>query len=235
MRKIAISDIHGCLLTFQALLDKIALSTSDELYLLGDYIDRGPDSKGVIDQIFKLRDEGYQVHCLKGNHEFGLINALSDSGFFKEWRTFWGGRETLESFSVEKIEDIPLEYLHFCTALPFTFEVDNYILVHAGLDFSTFKPMEETEILLFVRDWYHDIDYDWLGERIIVHGHTPLTQNEVKKMAYILDENRVIDIDSGCFVNHIPGNGYLCAFDLNNRELFFQKNRDDVSGYWSSR
>ena len=66
MRKFAISDIHGCLKSFEALLDKIQLSTSDELYILGDYIDRGPDSKGVIDYIWKLEQEGYAVKCLRG-------------------------------------------------------------------------------------------------------------------------------------------------------------------------
>jgi len=69
MRQIAISDIHGCARTFQALLDKIQLSTNDQLYLLGDYIDRGPDSKGVIDTILGLINAGYRVQTLMGNHE----------------------------------------------------------------------------------------------------------------------------------------------------------------------
>ncbi|MEO0876095.1 MAG: metallophosphoesterase, partial [Bacteroidota bacterium] len=66
MRKFAISDIHGCLKTFEALLDQIQFTTQDELYLLGDYIDRGPDSKGVIDLIWKMQADGYQVKCLRG-------------------------------------------------------------------------------------------------------------------------------------------------------------------------
>ena len=61
MSRFAISDIHGCYKTLLALLDKIAFSKADELYILGDYVDRGPDSKGVIDHIFYLREQGYTV------------------------------------------------------------------------------------------------------------------------------------------------------------------------------
>lgn len=76
MKKYAITDIHGCNKTFQALLDKIAFTTADALYLLGDYIDRGPDSKGVFDTIFNLQETGHSVHCLRGNHEAMFLDSL---------------------------------------------------------------------------------------------------------------------------------------------------------------
>jgi serine/threonine protein phosphatase 1 len=75
-RILAISDIHGNNKTFLDLLDKIALTKDDELYLLGDYIDRGPDSKGVIDTIWKLMDDNYRVFCIKGNHEEMLFRGI---------------------------------------------------------------------------------------------------------------------------------------------------------------
>ena len=75
MRKSAFSDIHGCNRTFSALLDQVAPDTGDELYFLGDYIDRGPDTKGVIDRIWGLEQEGLTVHCLLGNHEQMLMNS----------------------------------------------------------------------------------------------------------------------------------------------------------------
>ncbi|MFT5168289.1 MAG: serine/threonine protein phosphatase 1, partial [Saprospiraceae bacterium] len=64
MKQYAISDIHGCAKTFKALLEQISFSKEDVLYLLGDYVDRGPDSKGVIDHIWQLQSEGYTVFCL---------------------------------------------------------------------------------------------------------------------------------------------------------------------------
>ena len=69
MRRFAVSDIHGCHKTFRNLLDRLALTRDDELYLLGDFIDRGPGSKQVIDTVLALADDGYCVSSLMGNHE----------------------------------------------------------------------------------------------------------------------------------------------------------------------
>ena len=96
-RKIAISDIHGCCKTFKALLNKIKFNSNDELYLLGDYIDRGPDSKGVIDYIWQLQKEGYQVNCLRGNHEQMMLRAAFVENKLDHWMRN-GGETTLFSF-----------------------------------------------------------------------------------------------------------------------------------------
>ncbi|MEM9260991.1 MAG: metallophosphoesterase, partial [Bacteroidota bacterium] len=73
MPRYAISDIHGCAATFRTALKTIAFSQKDELFLLGDYIDRGPDSMGVLEHIWTLQATGYEVTCLRGNHEQMLI------------------------------------------------------------------------------------------------------------------------------------------------------------------
>ncbi len=124
-RQFAISDIHGCHLTFKALLDKIAFSTSDELYLLGDYIDRGPDSKNVLDTIFELQQNNYNLQCLRGNHEQMLLDE-ADQRSTDRWVRH-GGLQTLESFNAKKMEDIPDKYYHFLRELPYFFEVDSFI------------------------------------------------------------------------------------------------------------
>ena len=70
LRQIAVGDIHGCVKTFRLLVrDELRLTPNDHLILLGDVIDRGPDSKGVIDEIIALRDLGIRVQVLQGNHE----------------------------------------------------------------------------------------------------------------------------------------------------------------------
>ena len=235
MRKIAISDIHGCFLSFEALLDQLAFTTADELYLLGDYIDRGPDSKAVLDQIFSLQSQGYEIRCLKGNHEDAFQNAGKNPDLFFSWYENWGGKQTLESFDVRLPGAVPLKYLRFFKKLSYFFEVDEYILVHAGLDFRYPDPLTPSEDMLYMRDWYDSIDYDWLGDRIIVHGHTPVSKVTIENLLKKLGNYRVLDIDGGCFAKHLPGKGYLCAFDMTNRKLFFQKNLDDVSNYWRGR
>ena len=153
MRKIAISDIHGCNDTFQRLLEKLALVSGDELYLLGDYIDRGPDSKGVIDTILLLQQQGLFVQCLKGNHEQMMLDAVD--GVDDEAMDLWlsnGGIATLESFTVNGKLVMEDKYLHFLESLESYFEVEEYILVHAGLNFKVPLPLSEEISMLWIRD-----------------------------------------------------------------------------------
>lgn len=225
MRKIAISDIHGCQTTFVALLDQLAFSTSDQLYLLGDYVDRGQDSKGVIDHIWALQGAGYQVECLRGNHEDIVLTAQHTLEGLEKWLQTDGHR-TMESFGVRRITDIPEPYLDFMRDLDYWLQVDQYILVHAGLDFDLVDPLSRPDEMAWIRRWYDQIRYDWLGDRIIVHGHTPTKRSEIEKMLQHLDQQRYLDIDAGCVFWNFPvreGYGHLCAFDMTNRALVFQQ------------
>lgn len=236
MRQFAISDIHGCNISFNALLEKIGLTTADELYLLGDYIDRGPDSKGVLDTIMRLQTMGYKVRCLVGNHEDGMVRSLYDFEHCEAWMKKWGGKETLESFDVFSINDVPLEYWRFLDSLEKYIEVGDYLLVHAGLNWSGVKPLSDLDGLLFARNWYHKIDYDWLGKRTIIHGHTPIVQTAMELMLESMNFHQYLNIDNGCVYDSYADDSYhLCALDMTNRALFFQKNLDDVSGYWAGR
>lgn len=228
MHKFAISDIHGCRKTFLALLDKIAFSKNDELFLLGDYVDRGPDSKGVLDVIFDLQKNGYTVRCLRGNHEAILLRSMYDLTGLDNWLQT-DGKMTMDSFGVENAGDIPERYLEFLRELDYFFEVDGYILVHAGLNFNLFDPLEDQRDLLVIRRWYDAVRYDWLGERIILHGHTPIPFYEIENQLANLERARYLDLDAGCvFVppRHTDRDalGRLCAFDITNRRLTFQKN-----------
>lgn len=233
MRKIAISDIHGCKNTFLELLDKIALTQSDALYLLGDYVDRGPDSRGVLDEIFKLRRQGYNVHCLRGNHEELILQAASrDFTGLERW-LLSDGKKTMDSFGVEHCADIPEEYLDFMRELPYFMETDGYILVHGGLDFNLSDPLADTSRMCWIRTsaWYPAIRYDWLGSRIILHGHTPTATEHIENQFLGLEIDRYLDIDAGCVFaeerfSDRDGMGALCAFDMTNRMLTFQPYRE---------
>lgn len=224
MNQWAISDIHGCAKTFKALLQKIQLSRKDELYLLGDYIDRGPDSKGVIDHIWQLQEQGFTVRCLRGNHEQLALDALTD----KSDRQLWminGGVETLLSFGVSRVGELPTAYLDFMNNLAHFFETGEYILVHAGLNFDMPDPLQGLHSMLWIRRWYQDINREWLNGRIVVHGHTPQKKHEVELQFKKLAQQQVLDIDCGC-VFEMKAMGHLCALNLTKRELVFQPNAD---------
>ena len=226
MSKYATSDLHGCLKSFQALLEKINFSKSDELYILGDLIDRGPDSKGVIDFIWQLQSNNYTIHSLRGNHDQMMLDAQHS----RKWAINWllnGGGTTMDSFDAKVLADIPDQYFHFIKELPYYFEVDEYLLVHAGFGFEKENPLEELHAMLWQRNWYEHINYAWLKNRIIVHGHTPITQAEAVSMLEHLDENKYLDIDTGCVhKGKAKGDGVLACFDLGKRELIFQENLD---------
>jgi serine/threonine protein phosphatase 1 len=225
----AISDIHGCLKTFIALLDRIAFSQADELYLLGDYIDRGEASKGVLDKIMELQSTGYQVHCLLGNHDRMMLEARQEEENLYYWQRN-GGWSTLDSFKCSNLEEIPSLYFEFLEKMPCLIETGNYLLAHAGLNFQAPDPLKDEIAQLWIRNWYKDIDYDWLGDRYILHGHTPLYQDEFEKQLRDFPDNRYLDIDCGCVFDQakvFPSMGRLCAFNLDLQTAVLQINVED--------
>lgn len=221
MRRFAVSDIHGCAKSFRALMKRVSFSKKDELYVLGDLIDRGPDSKGVVDYIWELQAEGHQVFCLRGNHDQMLLDAQNDMEWHKTWKLA-GGDKTMDSFEVDRSANIPKKYLDFFNSLPFHLEVAEYILVHAGFSFNLSNPFDEFHSMLWRKHkWYDRIDREWLGDRIIIHGHVPKKKNVISLMLKQLDRTPVLTIDNGCFFNKL-GLGRLCAFEMTHRELYFQ-------------
>ncbi len=99
-RRIAIGDIHGCFLTLKNLLEeKICISREDDIYFLGDYIDRGPRAREVIEYLITLKWQGYRIFPLMGNHEDMMIRAISDEHFLHVWYNN-GAEETLKSFGI---------------------------------------------------------------------------------------------------------------------------------------
>lgn len=222
MRRIAITDIHGCLDSLTALLDKIAYTSADQLYLLGDYIDRGPDSKGVIDLILQLRSEGHAIHCLSGNHE-AMFVEIAEEPAGTPLNLYPGLPDTLLSYSVRHPRDIPKSHLDFMKTLPHYLEVDGFILVHAGLNFGIPNPLKDLEAMLWERYWYTRINKDWLQGRIILHGHTPTNVDDILRMYAGLDALQFMVLDSGCVYDR-RGLHQLTAFDMTNRKLYFQEN-----------
>lgn len=218
-RTIAIGDIHGCCKTFLRLLTKLDLKRSDTLYLLGDYVDRGPDSKGVISTILSLRREGYDLRPLKGNHE----QMLLESNDVEDFRSLWldnGGIQTLMSYHVRHALEIPGEHLRFLESLPLYEITDTHVLVHAALDLTLDDPFGEEGANAML--WGRSTRGDWskLGGRTLVTGHTPVD------FEHLIGSLRTqhIELDNGCVFGAAEFHlGRLVAVVLETGELFQQK------------
>lgn len=213
-----ISDIHGHNTTFRKLLKKIKLKKTDKLILLGDLIDRGPDSKMVLDTVLLLINHGFDITCVMGNHEKMLLDSFEDFSSKMNWIRN-GGEKTLESFLTSSIEKIPTKYIDFIKSFKLYHELENFIFVHAGIDMKKEHPFEDTKSLLWLRNWEEKFDSEWLGDRYVIHGHNPTKRQEI--INQIKDSKRVIGIDNGSYIEKEEYKG-LCAFNVSKLEFTFE-------------
>jgi len=219
-RIFVIPDIHGCALTFRRLLEIVIRPLkSDSIYLLGDTIDRGPRSREVLDTIRRLQVEGYGIHSVLGNHEEMFLASCRDRNCIPIWMLN-GGRETLKSFGVQDPCEIPLPYRRFIEKFPYFIALEDFILVHGGLNFRVSDPLADKEAMLWSRD--REVVKGLIGGRRLIGGHTPLDLSEIRRS---LATDRIM-LDNGCVYMGVPGLGSLTALELNSMALFSQKNID---------
>lgn len=214
-RLFVVSDIHGCFLTFYELIvRKLDLKRTDKLILLGDYIDRGEQSREVIDFIIDLSEKGFDIIALRGNHEQMLLDAYHDQEELYLW-LMNNGDTTLMSFGISDIRDIKKKYLDFFSGLGFYHNIGDCFFVHAGFNDLLKDPFSDAYHMIWeCRPSYKH--YLFSGKTII-HGHRPKSLNHVNKL--ILNGSQVIPVDTGCVYGAESGYGYLSALDINTREL----------------
>lgn len=173
-RTYAIGDVHGCLSQLQDLVQQCERDAGAErsrFIFLGDYIDRGPDSGGVVEQLITLQQaRPDQIICLMGNHEDMLLAALDHPDWADRW-LLNGGIRTLKSYGVTDPSHLPKGHIDWLRRLPKSFDDGLRYFVHAGLHPE--RPLNEQ----------HDFDLLWIRQpflsgtrdfgKLIVHGHTP--------------------------------------------------------------
>ena len=130
MRTLAIGDIHGCLEPLLTLWKTLDPQPEDHIIFMGDYVDRGPDSKGVIDFLIE-QSKHLRIDCLTGNHEEKFLMSRVDPDDLEHWLPIWGGQETLDSYGPNGLEDIPQEHWDFLLSNKAYVETDSHIFVHA--------------------------------------------------------------------------------------------------------
>lgn len=214
VRIYAIGDIHGRLDLLEAMQKRIGedASNADDARIvqvfIGDYVDRGPDSKGVIEWLRCFKPDEWEQICLKGNHEAMLLDFLADAETLKVWR-HCGGLDTLHSYGLEisiREEDapsvlhkkflgkLPQSHREFLDSLRLSVEFGDYFFAHAGVRPHRRLDRQKAEDLLWIRGEFVDSREDF--GKVIVHGHSPHEEPEVLS-------NR-INIDTGAYItNHL--------------------------------
>ena len=182
-RLLAVGDIHGCLDLLQQLMQQIVPCADDQVIFLGDYIDRGPDSRGVIDYLLNFRQRCPQTVFLKGNHEAMLLDFLA--GHERLRYLLNGGETTLYGYREKGKLVIPQPHLQFFRDLRLYFETENHIFVHAGLRPGISPQNQREEDLLWIREDFLKSDYRW--GKTIVFGHTPMRKPYLKPERIGLD------------------------------------------------
>lgn len=185
-RLLAIGDIHGCLDQLKALMTKVMPTPEDQVVFLGDYVDRGPASAGVIDYLIEFRTTFPATIFLRGNHEQMFADYLEghDPAMF----LLNGGLKTLDSYQDSDRWPMPASHNTFLQELRNYYETEDYIFAHAGLRPDI--PLSEQDIndLLWIRREFISSSYDW--GKTVVYGHTPREEP-------FLTETR-IGLDTGC-------------------------------------
>ena len=221
-RLYVVGDVHGHLATFRALLHRLNLGPEDRVVCLGDMIDRGPDSAGLVD----LLRSHPQVICLKGNHEQMAVQSVQMDGTFEAWQPWMkrGGKSTYASYIVQAEGDLwqakqtMVDDFIWLDNLPTQIVLDHIRLVHAGYDPRMPLDMQGEKELLWIRkEWFqHEGAVD--PARTVFFGHTTTTKlgdaaGEVARSETLLFDGRPawVGVDIGAY-NHVsPG---LVAMDV---------------------
>jgi serine/threonine protein phosphatase 1 len=213
VRIYAVGDVHGCV----ELLDQVLARIDEDIaahpvarpieVFLGDYVDRGPASREVLERLI-VRSQRRALVCLKGNHETYIGEFLSDPGKLQEWQHY-GGLETLMSYGLtpainadpetqrklatEFEHVLPTSHRQFLAGLKSSFVCGDYFFVHAGVRPGVPIARQEESDLLWIRDEFllHEDGFS----KFIIHGHTPVMQPDIRP-------NR-INIDTGAYATGV--------------------------------
>jgi serine/threonine protein phosphatase 1 len=216
-RRFAISDIHGCANTFRSLLKQIRLRKKDQLFLLGDLINRGPGSNEVLDKVIELKKGGYQVFVIRGNHEQAILNARKRTKG-QRLRTM----KAMASQNLMSLGKLKPEYYQLLIDSYHYIELEHMFLVHAGFRFTAEDPFSDVHAMLNIRKF--KVNKEILKGKKVVIGHTP---NNLSTIIERIKKGKTkLPIDNGCVNYATKEQGNLICLDLDSMAITIQRNLD---------
>ncbi|MBY0230428.1 MAG: serine/threonine protein phosphatase [Gemmataceae bacterium] len=217
MRTLAIGDIHGCLVALETLLAAVALEADDTVVALGDFVDRGPDSRGVIDRLIGLHDAG-QLVAILGNHDEMMLAALQ-GGKSRGWLWF-GGEETLASYGhgpTETVFDrVPTAHVDFLwkACRPY-YETETHLFAHAGVQPDVPMPQQSEDVLRWLK---------LTGPIRHASGKTLIVGHTKQRSGVPLVLDGVVCIDTGAYEE----DGWLTCLDVDSGKYWQANERGET-------
>ena len=211
-RTIAIGDVHGCALALVALLETIRPRLDDVIVTLGDYVNRGPDSQGVLDRLIEL-ERWCRLVPILGNHDQTLLAALAGEPRALSDLLDMGGGATLASYGAGRITEadlvrIPPAHRAFLERCRDYYETETHIFVHAQYD--PYSPMDDqSPVWLRWESLSDGIPGPHLSDKRVIVGHTS------QKTGEVLDLGHLVCIDTYCY-----GGGWLTALEVHTEEVW---------------
>ena len=224
-RIFVVGDVHGCsnelAIMLAYLINEQKINSKDVVIFLGDYIDRGPDTKGVIELLVNFQSEFPKTRFLRGNHEDMLMDFFGFGGHLGHAFLYNGGLETIQSYGIsvfsppnDMMRSLPESHFKFFCELETLIVVDNFILVHAGLNPYLELEQQSGEDIFWIREPFLESPHRF--EKTVVFGHTPHKE--------VFDHRPFkLGIDTGL----VFGNKLTCM-ELKSSELFQIKRGSDT-------
>lgn len=212
-RRIIIGDIHGHYDGLLTLLEQVAPGQDDQVYFLGDLVDRGPKSAQVVEFV-----KNSPYHCLMGNHEQLMLSALPPEGQNPQAWQAWlysGGHATITSYQEANI--IPRDHLEWIQSLPVYLDLGDLWLVHAGVHPHLPIAEQSPSEFCWIRREFHNIPKPYFEDKLIIVGHTITFTFEGIEPGVLAQGQGWLGIDTGAY--HAKS-GWLTALDITNSKVY---------------
>jgi serine/threonine protein phosphatase 1 len=221
MRTIAIGDIHGCLTALDTLLRSLQHAPQDRLITLGDYVNRGPDSAGVLDRLIAIHETGNLVP-IRGNHDQMMLEGRVIPRTFEGWIRM-GGRETMGSYGRDggmgRLGDIPEAHWHFLENVCVNYyETDTHFFVHANA--YPDMPLEEQPPFMLHYERFDNPPPHCSG-KIMVCGHTSQKSGNPVSVGHAI-----------CIDTWVYGKGWLTALDVGSGKIWQANQKGETRTAW---